>query len=218
MNKFDSLIKNLIERKYPAKAPKGDSFIKSTGVPSRVDSRKSTTDQYVRTHKNPTTTHGKKFGTRKESTIHEDGHQDVESVNNQIHTAIKALKTIKDQVNNLSPETDLPTWWTNKVAIAIDKLDNMADYLDAQVPESVDQLDEKQKPAKQQKKKKNPRGKRYDPVSGKYYTPRKMPSESAEQLEEDKQRLDPKCWKGYRKEGTKVKDGVRVNNCIKIKK
>ncbi len=32
-----------------------------------------------------------------------------------------------------------------------------------------------------------------------------------------KQRLDPKCWKGYRKSGTKVKDGVRVNNCIKIK-
>ena len=29
---------------------------------------------------------------------------------------------------------------------------------------------------------------------------------------EEKQRLDPKCWKGYRKDGTKMKDGVRVNN------
>ena len=29
-----------------------------------------------------------------------------------------------------------------------------------------------------------------------------------------KQRLDPKCWKGYKKQGTKVKDGVRVNNCV----
>ena len=29
-----------------------------------------------------------------------------------------------------------------------------------------------------------------------------------------KQRLDPKCWKGKHKEGTKVKDGVRVNNCV----
>lgn len=28
------------------------------------------------------------------------------------------------------------------------------------------------------------------------------------------QRLDPKCWKGYKKQGTKVKDGVRVNNCV----
>lgn len=33
---------------------------------------------------------------------------------------------------------------------------------------------------------------------------------------ESKQRLDPKCWKGYRKQGTKMKDGVRVNNCVKI--
>jgi hypothetical protein len=35
-------------------------------------------------------------------------------------------------------------------------------------------------------------------------------------FEEVKQRLDPKCWKGYRKQGTKVKDGVRVNNCVKV--
>ena len=30
-----------------------------------------------------------------------------------------------------------------------------------------------------------------------------------------KQRLDPKCWTGYHKEGTKIKGGVRVNNCVK---
>ena len=35
-------------------------------------------------------------------------------------------------------------------------------------------------------------------------------------FDEVKQRLDPKCWSGYRKQGTKVKDGVRVNNCVKI--
>jgi hypothetical protein len=29
-----------------------------------------------------------------------------------------------------------------------------------------------------------------------------------------KQRLDPKCWKGYKKQGTKIKGGVRVNNCV----
>lgn len=31
---------------------------------------------------------------------------------------------------------------------------------------------------------------------------------------EAKQRLDPKCWKGYKKQGTKMKGGVRVNNCV----
>ena len=39
-----------------------------------------------------------------------------------------------------------------------------------------------------------------------------------EDVNEEKQRLDPKCWKGYRKSGTKMKGGVRVNNCVKVKK
>ena len=29
-----------------------------------------------------------------------------------------------------------------------------------------------------------------------------------------RQRLDPKCWTGKHKEGTKIKGGVRVNNCV----
>ena len=32
--------------------------------------------------------------------------------------------------------------------------------------------------------------------------------------EKTKQRLDPKCWDGYKKQGTKMKGGVRVNNCV----
>jgi hypothetical protein len=35
------------------------------------------------------------------------------------------------------------------------------------------------------------------------------------QTDED-QRLDPHCWKGYRKAGTKMKGGTRVNNCVKV--
>ena len=31
---------------------------------------------------------------------------------------------------------------------------------------------------------------------------------------EVKQRLDAKCWTGYKKQGTKIKGGVRVNNCV----
>ena len=33
--------------------------------------------------------------------------------------------------------------------------------------------------------------------------------------EEEESRLDPKCWKGYHKAGTKLKGDVRVNNCVK---
>lgn len=40
-----------------------------------------------------------------------------------------------------------------------------------------------------------------------------------DQIEEAiKQRLDPKCWAGKHKEGTKIKGGVRVNNCVPNKK
>lgn len=33
-------------------------------------------------------------------------------------------------------------------------------------------------------------------------------------VNEEKQRLDPKCWKGYKKQGTKMKGDTRVNNCV----
>ena len=35
-------------------------------------------------------------------------------------------------------------------------------------------------------------------------------------MDEEKQRLDPKCWTGYKKQGTKMKGGVRVNNCVPV--
>jgi hypothetical protein len=35
-------------------------------------------------------------------------------------------------------------------------------------------------------------------------------------LSEIKQRLDAKCWPGTRKEGTKIKSGTRVNNCVPV--
>ena len=41
-----------------------------------------------------------------------------------------------------------------------------------------------------------------------------MATETGQVLDEVKQRLDPSCWKGYKKQGTKIKGGVRVNNCV----
>jgi hypothetical protein len=36
-------------------------------------------------------------------------------------------------------------------------------------------------------------------------------------VDEEKQRLDPKCWSGYKKQGTKMKGDTRVNNCVPVK-
>ena len=45
--------------------------------------------------------------------------------------------------------------------------------------------------------------------------PDKKPEEPKDkEVAEVKQRLDAKCWTGKHKEGTKIKGGVRVNNCV----
>jgi hypothetical protein len=68
----------------------------------------------------------------------EDGHNDVESMKNKIKTAMSALQKMNTELGKLGDQDSLPTWWTNKVAVAVDKLDGMADYIDTQV-ESVDE-------------------------------------------------------------------------------
>jgi len=66
-------------------------------------------------------------------TVSEAGHADVKSAKNQVKIAMSALQKMDTELNKLNDEDALPTWWTNKVAIAVDKLDGMADYLDTQV-------------------------------------------------------------------------------------
>jgi len=75
--------------------------------------------------------------------IAESGHDDVKSAKNQVQIAMSALEKMNTELGKLKDEDALPTWWTNKVAIAVDKLDGMADYLDTQVEEV--ELDEKVK-------------------------------------------------------------------------
>jgi len=59
-------------------------------------------------------------------------------------------------------------------------------------------------------------------IDGKHPRPMISKEKAAELLmkmntvDEAKQRLDPNCWKDYRKQGTKMKGGVRVNNCVKV--
>ena len=65
--------------------------------------------------------------------IQEDGHGDVVSMKNKVKIAMSALEKMESELNKLSDEDSLPTWWTNKVAVAVDKLDGMADYIDSKV-------------------------------------------------------------------------------------
>ena len=54
----------------------------------------------------------------------------------KVKVAAMAIQKMNQELSKLPDDGDLPTWWTNKVAIAVDKLDGMSDYLDTKV-ESV---------------------------------------------------------------------------------
>ena len=75
--------------------------------------------------------------------LKEDGHGDVISMKNKVGVAMKALETMKTELDKLGDNDNLPTWWTNKVATAVSSLDGMADYLDVKVEET--ELDENYK-------------------------------------------------------------------------
>ena len=74
----------------------------------------------------------------KKEEVQEDGHTDVASAQNNVKVAMSALTKMSGELSKLNPEDALPSWWTNKVAVAVDKIDGMADYLDTQVEEKDD--------------------------------------------------------------------------------
>ena len=70
--------------------------------------------------------------------IQEDGHTDVASMQQKVLVGMKAMMTLQQELSKLPDGGNLPTWWTNKIAIAVDKLDGLSDYLDTKV-ESVNE-------------------------------------------------------------------------------
>ena len=79
---------------------------------------------------------------RVDEILTENGHTDVASMKTKVAIAYKALEKMQGELEKLGDEDSLPTWWTNKVATAVSRIDDMADYIDSQVDEAY-QLDEK---------------------------------------------------------------------------
>ena len=70
-------------------------------------------------------------------TLKEDGHADVASMKNKVEMASKAIAIMKTELDKLGDDDSLPSWWTNKVAVAVSNLDSMADYLDVKVEDNT---------------------------------------------------------------------------------
>ncbi len=71
---------------------------------------------------------GKK-GKKEEVDIQEDGHVDVASAVRQCKTISEDAMQMLQKLQTMSPEDALPTWWTNKLAVASNSMNKMRDYL-----------------------------------------------------------------------------------------
>ena len=65
----------------------------------------------------------------KKETIKEDGHTDVSSAVRQCKTITEDAMQIMGKLQSMSGEDSLPTWWTNKLAVASNSINKMRDYL-----------------------------------------------------------------------------------------
>ena len=78
-----------------------------------------------------------------EETIKEDGHTDVSSAVRQCKTITEDAMQIMGKLQSMSGEDSLPTWWTNKLAVASNSMNKIRDYL--LVPSMQEGLDERMK-------------------------------------------------------------------------
>ena len=61
------------------------------------------------------------------SVLQEDGHEDVPSARRAMQTIIEDAGQMLKKLDQM--EGSLPTWWTNKMAVAAYNLNKMRDYL-----------------------------------------------------------------------------------------
>ena len=66
---------------------------------------------------------------KEEIDIQEDGHVDVASAVRQCKTITEDAMQMLQKLQTMSPEDALPTWWTNKLAVASNSMNKMRDYL-----------------------------------------------------------------------------------------
>ena len=64
----------------------------------------------------------------KDDEVQEDGHVDVPSAVRQCKVITEDAMQILQKLETMSPEDSLPTWWTNKLAIASNSMNKLRDY------------------------------------------------------------------------------------------
>ena len=89
-------------------------------------------DKYMKMHLDSMLKGDPKLGfgrTDIKESVQEDGHQDVASAVRQCKIIAEDAMQILQKLQTMSPEDSLPTWWTNKLAVASNSMNKMRDYL-----------------------------------------------------------------------------------------
>jgi len=69
--------------------------------------------------------------------LNEDGHTDVPSAIRKCKTMIEDANEIMSKLNTMGMEDSLPSWWTNKLAIASNSMNKLRDYILNPIQENV---------------------------------------------------------------------------------
>src|SRR6056300_1783659 len=64
-----------------------------------------------------------------EENLSEDGHTDVASSKRKCKTIVEDAQAILSALESMDDEGSLPTWWTNKLAVASNDMNKMNDYI-----------------------------------------------------------------------------------------
>lgn len=63
------------------------------------------------------------------SYLQEDGHTDVASMITKLQSIAEDAQQLQEALQDMDKESSLPTWLTNKIAVAGDHLNSVRDYL-----------------------------------------------------------------------------------------
>ena len=85
-----------------------------------------------------------KFKEVAEGTIVEDGHTDVSSSKRMAQVISEDAQLIIKELNKKSDEDELPTWWTNKLAVSAHNMNAARDYITNDIKESNEEVEIKE--------------------------------------------------------------------------
>jgi len=106
-----------------------EAMVRGKEVFDKTFANKTQADNFAKKNGGRVKQVGRVFYVFKEEVIAEDGHTDVASAKRQCKTIVEDAQAIMSALDSMDDEGSLPTWWTNKLAVASNSMNKMNDYI-----------------------------------------------------------------------------------------